>query len=148
MKTLVLFDIEETLIDTIDSCNIMANVSNLKKKVDNIKKTYNNVVFGIFSFAFEDKRDFNMQEKLENILNVKFQKDVLFFLEDADKAFRFKGLFFEKFEIPSIIGKTFSLIKMVESKVVSGFDKIILFDDSVETATFKTDSVTIDFVKV
>ena len=148
MNTLVLFDIEETLIDNVFSGKTMPTIPAIKDRIKGISKRHDNVTFGIFSFAFTTVEEFDIKEGLESILDLKLHDNALFFLENADKALRINGLFFTRSEITSVVGKPFSLVKMVESSIITGFDRVILFDDSVENAIFRTGYKTIEFIKV
>jgi FMN phosphatase YigB (HAD superfamily) len=83
MKTLVLFDLEETLFDEWGSF-MPVNQKSVPLWVSKLPKE---AVFGLFSYAVYNDEDLNHfvteeQEWVENMFEFKFHKDYLWTLED------------------------------------------------------------------
>jgi hypothetical protein len=147
-ETLVLLDLEETLIDEWDSFTLV-NVAPVQRWVAGLKSaadaTQVPVRFGLFSFAvwnagdlarFQKQRDF-----LESVFGFKFDDNLLWTVEDiskrVEKACRVH--FVSKNDFFDFIGanKTLTMVSLVGNDPFFKGKNVVLLDDTVEhDATF------------
>lgn len=135
MNTCVFLDLEETIIDSWESGNLV-NVQVIKDYLEknNIKEV------GIFSFAIYNDRDLDIFSRdhktaIERVLNVTIST-VISVEQMLKLDTAFTGLFFESVsDFISIRGKKDAFINFVNGNVK--FDKAILIDDVVPNMSIK-----------
>lgn len=136
----ILFDLEETLIDSWDQRNLLVeNVEKIKEQL--IGELGSNLRFGIFSWAIwneDDREDFNqtLRGPLEEALGIKFDPEMIFSMQSiADLILKFRRKKLSIEDVFDLFGKEECLLTLHRFNHFN-CETVALVDDRVDHGLF------------